>query len=148
MISDQDLMLFVDGQASAELSSKIEALLESDASLMARLERMSRTIELVQEAFAPLLDRPVPDHLTAKVTQLIQSTGQTNPEAKVIAFPGPRAPRQFWHVPASVAAALVIGVLVGRGGLDNGTSKGIAHSWKADRCCTVAYPERAERCPV
>lgn len=117
MITDEELMSFVDGEANPELIDLIEAQLEIDPDLRLRLDQMSGVTALVREAFAPVLDRPVPEHLAQKVEALVRAAEQPAPGARIIQFPTSRIRPRSWAVPSAIAAALVMGVLLGRTGL-------------------------------
>lgn len=74
MISDETLTLYLDGEASAAEVRDVEAALDADPALVARLDALSRQDREVKAAFDGLLDQPVPEHLV----RLARGTPQAN----------------------------------------------------------------------
>jgi hypothetical protein len=117
MIRDEDLAVYLDGEADPERTRAIEAALTADPDLRARLDRLQRSDADVKAAFDGLLDSPVPDRLVQAVRAA--STARTAPHvvaeqtAEVIPLRPRRREAGRWAWPASIAAALIGGVLVG-----------------------------------
>ncbi len=65
--SDEILMAFADGELDEETMRRVEAALETDDELMARVAMFMETRAAASEALKPVLDEPVPDELVAKV---------------------------------------------------------------------------------
>jgi anti-sigma factor RsiW len=111
--SDEMLVAFLDGELDeAELAS-LEAWLEREPSLRARLKLLAETTSLVRESFDEVLREPVPAHLLRAASQ---------PSAKVLTF-RPRLPGlgatvirlpQRW---AALAAACVVCAVAAGGSL-------------------------------
>lgn len=91
-VTDEMLMAFVDGELEAAETSRIAALLEVDAALALRAERLLETRNLVREAFAPDRDETVPAHLVAAALGTSQDFRRS-----------PRARIGQWAMAASVA---------------------------------------------
>lgn len=72
-ISDEQLMAFADGTLDGAATAEIEAALERDDALMARLAVFMETRARAREAMSPLLDAPVPDALRQSVEALVQA---------------------------------------------------------------------------
>ena len=66
MISDEALMVYLDGQLEPGRAQAIEAALAEDAALRARLAELQHVDEQVKAAFEPLL-QPVPDRLLERI---------------------------------------------------------------------------------
>ena len=112
MIRDEDLAVYLDGETDAERTRAIEAALNVDADLRARLGRLQRSDHDVKAAFDRLLDSPVPDRLLQSVRAAAAVQAPLQPTGEVVALRPRRSPPR-WAWPASIAAALVGGVLVG-----------------------------------
>jgi hypothetical protein len=110
MIRDEDLAVYLDGETDPERTRAIEVALTADPDLRARLDRLRRSDHDVKAAFDALLESPVPDRLLQSVRA---AAAQTSPTAEVVALASRRRPAPRWAWPASIAAALVGGVLVG-----------------------------------
>jgi len=113
MIGQDDLSAYLDGEATPERTREIEAALEADPQLRARLDRLQRTDLNVAAAMDGLLENPVPDRLADAVRAALAGH-QPRPLNDNAA--GPRAqagwrPRALWS--SAVAAALVAGVMLG-----------------------------------
>lgn len=65
--SDEILMAFADGELDDETTRRVEAALETDDELMARVAMFMETRAAASEALKPALDEPVPDELVRKV---------------------------------------------------------------------------------
>jgi hypothetical protein len=99
-IEDHDLIAYVDGELDAAGQARVEAALEGDPELAARLEAHMRLRTLAAGAFADVLEEPPPERLLAQIR-----AGSPAPSRR--AFPA--AP---WA--ALAAACLVVGVFAGR----------------------------------
>jgi len=113
MIQDEELTAYLDGETDAERTRAIEAALEVDGDLRARLERLQRSNKDVQAAFGALLAMPASDRLAASIRAAAERSAPAQP-AEVIPFKARGSAPRRWAWPASIAAALVGGVLVGQ----------------------------------
>ncbi len=68
-IPDEMLMAYADNELSAEESKALEALLQHDAQLRARLEPFVETRSTLASAFEQTLHEPVPDRLIAAISR-------------------------------------------------------------------------------
>jgi len=112
MIGQEDLSAYLDGEATVERTREIEAALEADPQLRARLDRLQHTDLNVTAAMDSLLERPVPDRLADAVRAKI-AAHEPKPTNDNVALT-PRAgwrDRAVW--PSAIAAALVAGVMLG-----------------------------------
>jgi negative regulator of sigma E activity len=124
VITQEQLSAYLDGETTATEAQAIEAALEADAALRARLDRLQHNDLEVRAAMDSLLERPVPDRLaeTIRASMAARTPQPLNDNA---ASPTPRrgwAARAIW--PSAIAAALVGGVMIGQlapvGGLRSG----------------------------
>jgi hypothetical protein len=113
MIGDEDLAVYLDGETDPERTRAIEAALSADPALRARLDGLRRGDRDVKAAFDALLESPVPDRLLQSVRAAAAAHEPAARTAEVIALRPRRQPAAPWAWPASIAAALVGGVLVG-----------------------------------
>jgi GNAT superfamily N-acetyltransferase len=75
MISNEALMLFLDGEADSEVVRAVEAALAVDPDLRARLDGLRRTDLNLKAGFDALLDRPNPDRLIDAVRAGVAAAG-------------------------------------------------------------------------
>lgn len=104
---DAKLMAFVDGELDAAERAEIEAALERDADLRARLEAQRLLRSRVSEAFDGTLSEPVPARLL--------EAAASNPAAQVIDFAEQRARRWGVREWGAMAASVLVGVFAGVG---------------------------------
>ncbi len=104
-ITDEQLMAYADGELDAAAAAEVEAAIAVDPALAATVARHRALRRRLRDAFAPALDEPVPEHLSAL---LRTPAAATTPMAKIV----PLRPRPRWALPewAAMAAALVLGV--------------------------------------
>lgn len=62
-VTREQLMAYVDGELPPEDSARVQAALAADAGLRAEYERQKALGQTLQNAFAPMLDAPLPDRL-------------------------------------------------------------------------------------
>jgi len=108
MITQEQLMSYVDGEASAETRAEVEAALAADETLRRRLAEERRLRRHMANLYAPALTEPVPDRLTGLFR---------GEETNVVAFKRPNPAPSPWRwlaTAAAVAASLVLGVFVGQ----------------------------------
>ena len=114
MITQDQLSAYLDGETTAKEAKAIEAALEADGDLRARLDRLQRNDQEVTAAMDSLLERPVPDRL-AEAIRAGTAARRPQPLNDNAAAPAPRrgwAQRAIW--PSAIAAALVGGVMIGQ----------------------------------
>ncbi|HEV7306680.1 anti-sigma factor [Ensifer sp.] len=76
--SDEILMAFADGELDDETTRRVEAALETDDALMARVAMFMETRAAASEALKPMLDEPVPDELARKVRAMAASASDAH----------------------------------------------------------------------
>lgn len=109
-ISDDILIRYADGEASADDRLLVEAALATDPVVAERLAAHQRLATRLRAAFAPAAEAPVPQ-------ALLDLLNQTDPQSTVVSLNQfrarkvPAAPR--WMAWAAMAACLAIGVMVG-----------------------------------
>lgn len=125
--SDEVLMAYADGELAEPARSEVARAVQADPQVAARVAKHRALRENVFQAFAGVLKEPVPARLravaaSAKVVHLSavratrqQAAGPTLP-SQMLPSSAPRTPRA-WHRWGGVAAALVIGLLLGGSGL-------------------------------
>jgi hypothetical protein len=120
--SDDILMAYADGELEEPQRSAVEAAVRADPVLAAAVERHRALRAQVFDAFAGVLDEPVPARLDAlganKVLFLDAArNARARPAAAapapVAAAPAPVAARPVWPRWGALAATLVVGVLAG-----------------------------------
>jgi hypothetical protein len=117
--SDDILMAYADGELEEPQRSAVEAAVRADPKLAAIVERHRALRAQVFDAFAGVLDEPVPARLDAlganKVLFLDAArNARSRPAAAVPAPAAPAAPaRPVWPRWGALAATLVVGVLAG-----------------------------------
>ncbi|WP_283195355.1 anti-sigma factor [Rhizobium sp. AN80A] len=99
--SDEELTAYLDGELPPTEAARLEALLETDAELAARLEFLSRASLPFAQAFDPLLSQAPKTELEAILSRL---------SATPVATPAPSRRRFI----GALAACLVAGVIADR----------------------------------
>lgn len=139
--TDAELAAFMAGTLEDEtLLDAIEAALNADPALATRAEALAAgdsLAPLVQGAFAPVLDAPVPERLTAalavreaEVVDLAAARAAKSPAAQ-LPTPANDTGRSGWRWPqfGAMAASLALGVMIGgpllKGGSDAPEADGL-----------------------
>ncbi len=113
--SDEILMAFADGELAEPARSEVERAMRGDPALAERIALHRALRSRVSNAFADVLDEPVPPRLQASLVS-----------GKVVQLDAVRAARQqqvradsgwSWRQRGAMAASLVVGVLAGALGL-------------------------------
>ncbi len=114
MITPEDLSAYLDGEAPVSKVREIEAALEADAGLRAKIDRMQTRDQEIKTAMDTLLERSVPDRLAEAVRASLTAREPLPQNDNVVALKprGGWAARALW--PSAIAAALVGGVMVGQ----------------------------------
>lgn len=117
--SDAMLMAYVDGELDADTAASLTAALAGRPDLMQRVEALRRVRRLVADAYAPVLEEPVPDRLTALLAEPpmrsadVVDLAARRAKAKA---PSPAHPLSRRLAPwMAMAAAVVVGVLLSTG---------------------------------
>jgi len=114
--SDDTLMAFVDGELDDRERARLTLALSADMALRRRVSAMKQQRRRVAAAYAPVLDEPIPDRLAS----LLQPPAVPVAVGPVVDLDEVRAaqarrqrPVSSWWQWGGMAAALVVGVLVG-----------------------------------
>lgn len=124
---DETLMAFADGELDAETTAAVEAAMETDDDLVARVAAFIESRALVASALKPLIEEPVPEALTRSVQGMIDKARERTASApsaanNVVAFPprDARPARSTWAMPLAASLAAVVfgagGYLAGQAG--------------------------------
>lgn len=121
--TDAQLAAFMDGSLADEaLIDAIESAINADPALAQRAEALAAGDDLaplVRDAFAPLLDAPVPERLTAAIApreaDVIDLAAARAAKTPVLPVPANDTGRSNWRWPqfGAMAASLVLGVMIG-----------------------------------
>jgi len=115
---DETLMAYADGELDEAQSAAIAAAMERDPALARRVERHRALRAEVADAFASVLDQPVPERLVAAAGGVSSVSGGSPPQrrAEVLQFPAraARPPAGAWRARewGAVAASLALGMLI------------------------------------
>lgn len=113
IVTDDELMAFAEGVLPEERCEEIAALLESDATLDARLAALMDNMgndDNIRAAFAEVLKLPVPKPLLDSITPPATSSNVVSFAEAQRTKVGARA---FWATGLSMAASLALGLWVG-----------------------------------
>lgn len=112
--ADERIFAYVDGELDAAEAARVEAAMAADPAVAEAVARARRLRTQLREAFAPILDEPVPAHLLALAGGAGKADSAPAPVATVV--PLPRPARKRWALPewTAMAAALVLGIAVSR----------------------------------
>jgi hypothetical protein len=111
MTTEDQLMAYVDGEASADARAEIEAALAADESLQRRVAEERRLRRHMANLYAPALREPVPERLTGLLRQDRTKVVDFKPASPA---PSPSPSPWRWRALAAAAASLVLGVFVGQ----------------------------------
>lgn len=112
-VTPEKLAAYADGELSEFEAAQVRRAVEADPALARQLAQLQSLSAMLSDRYDPILQQPVPETLTAPITQA----------AKVVDLGEVRAARQRWFERPSlryaagpaIAAALVLAVFVGRG---------------------------------
>lgn len=107
-IDAETLMAYADGELSPLEAKRVERAMADDPSLRAKIDQHRRLRAMLANGFAPMLDAPVPDRLTA----LLQPT----PVIDLAQARAARTRSALWRRAgwgAAIAATLVMGIMIG-----------------------------------
>lgn len=127
---DETLMAFADGELDAETTATVEAAMETDDDLVARVAAFIESRALAASTLKPLIDEPVPEALTRSVQRMIDeareraadpSSPQVSANNVVTFLPRDTRPaRSTWVMPLAASLAAVVfgagGYLAGQAG--------------------------------
>lgn len=109
-VDTEMLMAYVDGELTPAQAAQVEAAIAADPAIADAVARQFALRRSLGEAYAPVLDEPVPEALTRMLRPSDAASGN------VVPLPSRAAPvsRSRWGVPqwAAMAASLLLGVAV------------------------------------
>ena len=119
--SDDILMAYADGELEPGPRGELERAMVGDASLRDRVAALQAQRERLKAAYAPLLDEPMPDRLSAllKVPTPAPAPTPARAATAVVSLDAartarsPRRAMSSWAQWGGMAASVVLGVLVG-----------------------------------
>jgi hypothetical protein len=111
---DDILMAYADGELDEPQRSEVERAVRADPALAAAVERHRALRKEVFEAFAGVLDEPVPDRLQHAGSDKVHSLAAARSARARGGAAANAARRAAWPRWTALAATLVVGVLAGR----------------------------------
>lgn len=115
MISDDDVMRYVDGEIDESTRATIDHSLASDPALVQRIARARAVRAQLASVFDPVLKEPVPDRLMALLrTPSNEMPSNVTPLPTSKRAAAVRA-RWSWHEWGAMAASLILGIVASRG---------------------------------
>jgi hypothetical protein len=119
-ITDEELMAYADGELDEGTRSRIEAALEQDPALRARVNAHRQMRTQLHDAYAPILDERIPDRLTATINAPVrESAVVTHLDQRREKRAGKIGQKWSWAQWGAIAASLVLGVFIGRGAMES-----------------------------
>jgi hypothetical protein len=117
IISDEQLMAYVDGELDDQQRSAVDSALARDASLAARLEQHRSLRGRLQAAHEPMLAEPVPSRLLALLQGEAPAGGGAQPlpfkPRAAVATPRDSPATHRWPLWSALAASVLVGVVAG-----------------------------------
>jgi anti-sigma factor RsiW len=114
--SDEALVAYLDGELDSTERGHVEAWLEADPAVRDRLAALAQSTELARNAYADVVNEPLPERLIA-AARGETLTGQQ--EAEILVLRPNKAAAQIrarrWHIGVAAAAGL-FGILFGGAG--------------------------------
>jgi len=109
-IDTETLMAFVDGELDELGMARVERAIAADSALAKRVAAERALKARLAAHYAPVLDAPLPDRLTA-----LFDRERFDQERKVVDIATARRPRGWIVTAMAMAACLLLGLFVGRG---------------------------------
>jgi hypothetical protein len=115
-VTREDIAAFADGQLDPAREAEVAALVAADPALAGQVRAHRALREQLAGHFAPILDAPLPERLTAPLTEKprvvdFAAARETRERARVL-------PRWSWIAGPALAASLALAVFLPRGGSD------------------------------
>ena len=124
-VSEQMLFAYVDGELDAEQAILVEQAMRDDPAVASAVAAQRALREELRQAFAPVLDEPVPERLLAAASAGAAHADSAEAGTRVVPLDAARdarrvrgdhahSPRRGWRWPewTALAASLALGVLV------------------------------------
>jgi hypothetical protein len=119
MISDEQIMAYVDGELDAQAHTEVERAMDSDPEIARRIARQRALREKLRDAFDDVLREPVPERLLAAARSAPVGAPLKRPEVADLGHARERRtarelPSRRWSWPewSAIAASVVVGALV------------------------------------
>jgi anti-sigma factor RsiW len=113
--SDEALIAYLDGELDPAEQRHVEAWLDADPEVRDRMSALTRSADLVRDAYADIVDEPVPERLLAAARGATAATAPL-PQAEVVVLPPRRAAKpalgRSRYIGLAAAAAL-FGLVIG-----------------------------------
>ena len=112
-LTDEELMAYADGALPEPEASRVKQAIESNPDLQARVDEFIQTRELLQQAYAEVVDEAIPERLLNTINQ---ATPYNKNQDNVVILKQSNTSRYMQPIkPMAIAAsiALVVGVLAG-----------------------------------
>lgn len=116
--SEETLMAYADNELDSETRSAVEAAMEADPEIARRVARHKALRGQLRATFDKVLDEPSPQRLV----DAARGVPAVRREGNVIPLRRKAPPRRTWPQWASLAATLVVGVIIGHALLRTPTS--------------------------
>jgi hypothetical protein len=124
-VTREEVAAFADGELDAARTAEVAAALEADPALEAQVREHRALKQRLGLHFAPIMDAPLPDRLTAPLRPA---------PAEVVSFAAAREkrerarglPRWSWFAVPALAASLALAVFLPRGASDGYAAGGLA----------------------
>jgi hypothetical protein len=117
-VTREELAAFADGQLDEPRRSEVAAAVAADPALAAEVERHRALKDKLAAHFAPILDQPVPERLSALLGGAEPKVADLTAARQRKAARG--IPRWGWIVAPALAASLALAVFLPRGGTPEG----------------------------
>src|ERR1051326_971634 len=113
--SDEALVAYLDGELESAERQQIQMSLEGDPGVRDRLAALSQSAGLVRDAYADIVDEPVPERLIAAARG--ESRASAPHEAEILVLKRParivaEMPLRRWSIGLAAAAGL-FGIVIG-----------------------------------
>jgi len=121
--SDELLVAYLDGEVDEATAVEVEACLERDPELRARLQALTESATQIRDAFEEILREPVPDRLMAAARGREPAVAETRKSATILSFGARLASatarkgiaNRRWGLGVAAAASLSF-LMIGAGG--------------------------------
>lgn len=110
-IDPEMLAAYVDGELDAIAAKRVERAVEADPNLAEEIARHCRLRERLHRAFDPVANTPPPDFMVA----MLRASAKVSDIARAREHRRRRAIPRWLPAGGAVAAALVLGLMIGRG---------------------------------
>jgi len=110
-VTREDLAAFADGELDAARSAEVAAMIAADPALEAQVQAHRALRDRLGAHFAPILEAPLPDSLTAPLRPKVIDFAQAREKRERAR----KLPRWAWFAGPALAASLALAVFLPRG---------------------------------